>query len=187
MSDTNAARRYARALVHLAAEDDQSDAISTDLARLVELLHGEGSELFEVLRNPAFTLAERAEVLQAVLPRLGVQPATRNFLLLLNERGRASLLPEIERIVREMLDERAGRIRVEVATVEPLTPQLENELRTAFESATGKTVVLDARIDPSLIGGLQARIGGRVYDASIRARLEDMKHRLINAPAAPEA
>jgi F-type H+-transporting ATPase subunit delta len=74
-----------------------------------------------------------------------------------------------------------------VSTVDPLSPQLEGELKAAFATATGKTIVLDARIDPSLIGGMVARIGGRVYDASIRSRLEDVKHRLINAQAAPEA
>ena len=187
MADVNAARRYAVALVELADEASASQTIEQDLQRFVELLAGEGSELGDALRSPVFNQEERKALLEAVLPKLGMHGLTTSFLKLVSERGRMDLLQEIARIFTEMMDDRAGRLRVEVATVVPLTPQLEVEITSAFEKSTGKTVLLDARIDPTLIGGMVARIGDRVYDASIKSRLHDIKHRLINASIAPEA
>ena len=187
MGDVNAARRYAKALVELADESKSAAAIEADLQRFTDLLDGEGSELGRALMSPVFNAEERGALLGAVLPKLGVKQLTINFLSLLSERGRMDLLADIVGIYTRMMDDRAGRLRVQVSTVDPLTPQLEAELVAAFEKSTGKTVLLDARIDPSLIGGMVARIGDRVYDASIKSRLQDIKHRLINASIAPEA
>lgn len=187
MSDASGARRYARALMELGAEAGVEETIERDLTAVVEAFTDEGGELLSALCNPVFSFPERKKVLDVVLPRLGVHPLTQSFLSLVAERGRMAWLPAIHVDFSRMMDTRAGRVRVSVSTVDPLSPGLEAELKTAFEKSTGKTVVLDARIDPSLIGGMVARIGGRVYDASIRSRLEDIKHRLINAQAAPEA
>lgn len=187
MSDANIARRYARALVELAEGSHTADAVGRDLDNVVETLLAHDGELFRALSNPVFTAEERKGVLNVLLPKLGVGDLTRRFLLLVSERGRLGSIPTIRDLYTEMMDDHAGRVRVSVSTVDPLTPQLEGELKAAFASATGKSIVLDAQIDPSLIGGMVARIGGRVYDASIRSRLEDIKHRLINAQVAPEA
>jgi len=187
MSDANAARRYAAALVDLAVSLGEADKVEKDLQRLTTLFAGEGSELFEALCAPIFSVEERGSVLTAIVPRLGLSDLTRRFLGLLSERERMVALPAISKIFTERMDAIAGRVRVVVSTVEPLTPTLEAEIRAVFEKATGKSVVLDARIDPSLIGGLVARIGGRVYDASIKRRLEDIKQRLIHSQATPEA
>ncbi len=187
MAELNAARRFAAALESLAVEADAAETVGDDLASLLEALQSEGGELFRALTNPVITVEERAGVLGAILPRLSLQQLTQNFVRLLSDRGRMGLLPDITRVYTELMDARLGRVRVLVSTVDPLSPQLEAELTAAFEKATGKTVLLDARIDTSLLGGLVARIGSRVYDASLRRRLEDLKHRLINAPALAEA
>lgn len=187
MSDTQVARRYARALVEVAVESGRADAVLAEMVRVLDALQGDGQELFAVLRSPLFSAEERAGLLTTVLPRLGVGKESTDFLRFLSDRGRMSLLAEVVRLFREDMDVRAGRIRVEVLTVDPLTPQLEASIQEAFAKATGKTVVIDASIDTSLIGGLVARVGDRVYDASLRARLEDARNRLINASATPEA
>jgi F-type H+-transporting ATPase subunit delta len=187
MADVNAARRYAVALVELAEQAGTAQSVENDLNRFDDLLTGEGSELAAALRSPVFNVEERKALLDTVLPKLGLNSLTVNFLLLVSERGRMNLLQDIARIFVEMMDERAGRLRVEVSTVDLFTPQFEAELTSAFEKSTGKTVILDACLDPTLIGGMVARIGDRVYDASIKSRLHDIKHRLINASIAPEA
>jgi len=187
MSDGQIARRYARALIDLAVAAGQESTVEAELSRFLDLMLGDGRELFGALKSPLFSAEERVGVLDAVLPRLGIGPVTGGFLKFVSDRGRMSTLPHIGHIFRSAMDERAGRVRVQVSTVEPLSPQLESSIQAAFSKATGKVVLLEARIDPSLIGGLVARVGDRVYDASLRTRLEDVKHRLINAPAAPEA
>jgi F-type H+-transporting ATPase subunit delta len=187
MADLNAARRWAEALIELAVEARNEDAVQRDLVEVVEAVTGEGGALLKALASPVYDVEERKAVLGSVLGRIGVQPLSSNFLRLLVDRGRIGLLPEIAQVYREHIDERAGRLRVQVTTVDPLSPELERELQAAFAKATGKSVVLDTRLDKSLIGGLVARIGGRVYDASLRTRLEDIRSRLVHAQALPEA
>jgi F-type H+-transporting ATPase subunit delta len=187
MSDTNIARRYARALVELAVEAGAEQQVQAEITRFFEATQGDGRELGAALCSPVFNAEERAAVLAAVVPRLGIGPVTAKFLRLLSERGRMELLPAVARLVSATMDERAGVVRVQVATVDPLTPQLEHAVRAVFERATGKRVILDARIDASLIGGLVARIGDKVFDASLASRLDELKRRLIQAPATAEA
>jgi F-type H+-transporting ATPase subunit delta len=94
------------------------------------------------------------------------------------------IVPAIALAYRDIADERAGRQRVTVQTAEPLSPQLQAEVRSALESTTGKTVILKTEVHPELIGGLVARVGDIVYDSSIRTRLEQMKLALLNTPIA---
>ena len=83
----------------------------------------------------------------------------------------------------QLADKHNGRVRVSVTTAEALTPALESEIRAALEQTTGKTVLVDHTIDPSLIGGMIARVGGTVYDSSLRTRLASLKHALTVAEA----
>ena len=183
MSDTAIANRYARALVDLAVETNTSEALSANLTELASFFKEDGAELFSFLRNPVFDAEERRAVLDDLVPRLGLHEFAVNLLRVLSDRDRMSLFPAIESLFTEAMDEKAGRVRVHVRTVDPLTPQLEAEIRTAFEQSTGKQVILQASIDPSLIGGLVARIGGKVFDASIKTRLEGLRRRLSSASA----
>ncbi len=117
-------------------------------------------------------------MLEQVLPKLELHTLASNLLRLLIARGRFDALGAIVDVLTETVDERAGRVLVRVTTAEPLSPQLEMEVRAAFEKSTGKTVRLEALVDPAL---LVARVGGRVYDSSVRTRLEDLQNKLIRA------
>ncbi|HMV69794.1 MAG TPA: ATP synthase F1 subunit delta [Myxococcota bacterium] len=187
MADANAARRYARALVELAVESEAEEIVLGELQRLVANLAGDGRELRHVLCSPVFSAEERAAVLGVILPRLGVGRVTASFLRLLSDRGRFGVIDEVLRLYTAAMDERAGRVRVHVSTTEPLSPQMEHAIRVTFERATGKQVVLDASIDASLIGGMVARLGDRVFDASLRTRLDDLRRKLLTSTAAAEA
>lgn len=182
-----AARRWARSLAELAVDAGVADAVGTDLNELAEALSGEGAALLEALSSPVFTLEERKGVLGALYGKLAVQDLTKAFLGTLAEYDRMGLLPGIHAAYTQIMDDRAGRVRVAVSTVDPLPPALEAELKLAFEKATGKTILLETSLDPSLIGGLVAKVGSRVYDASLRTRLQDIKTRLIHAQAPAEA
>jgi F-type H+-transporting ATPase subunit delta len=173
------ARRYAQALVEVAAEANAVDPIANDLHRVVGLLDANEGQLRAALCSPVFTAEERSSVLAAVLPRLSLHPLAANLLRLINDNGRFAVMPDIAEAYLQLADERAGRQQVEVTTAEPMTPQVEAEVRAALQKATGKTVRLSTKVDPSLLGGLVAKVGGTVYDSSIRTRLEQLKHNLI--------
>jgi F-type H+-transporting ATPase subunit delta len=188
MSDV-VARRYAQALIDVAPDAKAVDAIATSLDRFVAVsTEGvPGRRLDDVLSNPVFTHDERRTVLDQVLARLDLHPLAANLLRLANDKRRLGILPKIAEAYRDLADQRAGRQRVTVQTAEPLTPQLESEVRAAIEAMTGKSVLLRAEVRPDLIGGLVARIGDKVFDSSIRTRLELLQQQLLSAPIVAQA
>ncbi len=187
MANRSVARRYARAFIELAAEQGVVEEIDQELTRVGAAFRGESAPLYEVLANPIFTLQERRAILGDLLPRLDLRDLTQHLLQLILEKGRFDLLHEISEVYTTYADERAGRARVLVTTAEPLTPQLEAEVRAALEQVTGKQVLMDTRVDPDLIGGMIARVGDKVFDASVHTRLQNIKQRLLSGHVPAEA
>lgn len=186
-ADPQVAQRYARALMELAEESGAIEKIATDLRQLVALALSHDGVLLATLSNPVFTLEERRGVLDTMLGRMGLHPMTANIARLLLDKSRFAALPDIADTFSREADARAGRVRVKVQTAEPLTGPLEAEVRTALERVTGKSVVLETEVAAGLIGGMVARVGGTVYDASIRTRLENIKSRLLATQQAAQA
>ena len=184
MADLATARRWATAFLDLAAEDNRIDELGAELSAVREAFAGPG---LYALSNPVFTLDERRAALDAILSKGSVGGLTANLLRLMLDKGRFAILGDVVDVYLANADERAGRLRVVVETAFPLTAQLEGEIRAALEKATGRTVVLEPRVDESLIGGLVARVGSRVYDASVRTRLRELQHRLTSSQVPAEA
>src|SRR5690606_7503315 len=115
MHDLSVARRYAGAMIDVAAEAGVVDRVGDDLDRFVKALELGGGDLRNALCTPVFTVEEREAVLDAILPRLGVHPLTANLLRLANARRRLPLVADIARAYRDEADARAGRVRVQVA------------------------------------------------------------------------
>jgi F-type H+-transporting ATPase subunit delta len=183
MADDNnsIARRYAVAFLDLGRERNAIDQLLGDLERLVDLVNADGGRLIAALANPSFSVNERRGVLTEVLVRTKACSITRNLAHLMLDRNRLAALPQVLAVFREMADVQANRARVHVETAEPLSPQLEAEVRSALERLTGKQVVLDLSVNPDLIAGMVARVGGKVYDASVRARLDNLRQTLNRA------
>jgi F-type H+-transporting ATPase subunit delta len=177
-------RRYAQALIDVAAAENATEPVGKDLDRFVALLRANDNQLGEPLGSPVFTVEERRGVLDAVLPAIDLHPLVANLLRLANDKGRMTLVPAIAEAYRDLADRRADRVRVIVETAEPLTPQLEIEVRASLEVMTGMTVLLESRVKPELIGGIVARVGDKVYDSSLRTRLEQMRQTLLRTPVA---
>ncbi len=188
MADTTtAARRYAQAMIEVAVESDAVDKIGDDLASFATLTRGHDRLLGSALRSPVFTVEERRAVLDEVLPKLDLHPLSQNLLNLINDKGRLGLVDQIAEAYSELADERAGRLRVVVQTAETLTKKLEEEIRKALAAATGKQIVLQTEVEPQLIGGMVAHVGGKVYDSSIRTRLQQIKGALLSSAPTAQA
>ncbi len=183
-NEQGVARRYAQAMVDVAAEAGVVDDVVEQLTSFEEVLQAHEGLLSSALQSPVFTVEERRAVLDEILPKLELGDLTQNLLRLLNDNGRLGILDAITRAYRDLADERAGRVRVVVRSAEPLTEALEAEVKKALEAATGKQVVIEAEVDASLIGGLVARVGSTVYDSSLRTRLQNIKGALL-AGASP--
>ena len=172
------ARRYAKALLEIAAPNKSADALGREVERLAAVVH-DSPALSDALANPVFKLSQRRMVLDDVVKRLVLSRPVRNFALLLLDRGRIGALAAIAREFRTLVDESVGRVRVVVTTARAIDPGAEARLKTALEKKTGKTVLIERREDASLIGGLVAQVGDTVYDGSVRTQLENLRAQLL--------
>lgn len=173
------ARRYARALMGIGVEDGTYEAMGRQLGVLARAMKS-SQELSETLSNPVFPRADRRKVLKAILERIQATKTVESFTMLLLDRERLAVLPDISRELDRMIDERAGRIAAEVVSAQPLTEGQVSQLKAALEKLSGKQVELARREDPELLGGVVAKVGDIVYDGSLRTQLAQMRTSLAD-------
>ena len=172
------ARRYAKALLAIGIEQKTFEGLGREMERLAKA-YSENAELREALGNPVFPLSQRRKLLEELGRRLAVSRTISHFALMLLERGRINYLPDITRKLRELVDEQAGRVRAKITSARPLDIGTEVRIKTALEKATGKTVVLEKREDPSLIGGVVTQLGDVVYDGSVVTQLSNLRQQIL--------
>jgi F-type H+-transporting ATPase subunit delta len=170
-----AARRHAQAAFQIALERDELDVWREDLGRLAEAVRDPGLRAF--LESPRIHLDDKAGVLGRVLDKLN--PVVMNMALLLISRGRLGLLPETVTEFGRLVDEHRGIAHAEVATAVPLDSKQEGKLAHRLSDIMGKDIVLTTEVEPSLIGGLTARVGDKLIDGSIKSRFYALRGSLI--------
>ncbi|HEV8488553.1 MAG TPA: F0F1 ATP synthase subunit delta [Candidatus Limnocylindrales bacterium] len=173
---TTSARRYAEAAFELAAADDGHDSWARDLEEAARVLGDE--QVSRMLDDPTVPLREREDLVGRLLERRVARPVV-NLVRLLAQRGRADLLPAISGEFRRLLNRKRGIVEAVATSAKPLSQADREAVRERVEAMTGAKVELQAEVDESLIGGLTVRVGDRLLDASIRGRLERLRHELI--------
>jgi F-type H+-transporting ATPase subunit delta len=171
-------RRYAKALLSLADEQKQTTRVQKELSDFA-VIWDASAELRSVFENPKVDVASRKKVLTAVLDRMAASPLVKNGLSLLAERGRLKHVPEIAEAFAAFASARTGTVTAEVTSATALPESYFTELKNALEKATGKTVVLVKKQDPTLIAGVVTRVGDRVIDGSVRSRLSELQEELL--------
>jgi len=170
-----AARRYAEAAFETGRADGTLDAWERDMATIaVTMRH---PELRRLLQHPAIPFAEKERVLRAVLGR-GVAQGVVNLLLLMVRRGRPGAIGPMIARFSELLRRERGIALAQVRTALPLDDTQRAEIAARLRALTGAEIEMDESVDPDLIGGVAVRIGDRLYDASVRSRLERLRARL---------
>ncbi len=177
MRSSAAARRYARALFALAKETENVPAVRRELEELALLLD-ENPALSRSLFRPLHPAAQRRGLLRAVCARAGTSPRLRNFYFFLIDQRRLVDFPAIRHEFDRLADDAAGRTRAEVVSATPLRDDQRDRLRRALSMRTGHQVELSEVVDPSLLGGVIARVGGLVFDGSLRTQLSRLRANL---------
>lgn len=180
MIEDRVGRRYARALFELALEDDSVERVAEELDALAATMTG-SDELREVLSFPTNTAELRKSVFAGIADRLGTGTLVRNLVQLLVDRNRMTAFSACATAFRELADEHRGQIRGELVSARPLSHEQLEAVRSKLEKMTGKRVLLETREDPSLIGGLVARVGNTLFDSSIRTQLEGIKRAMSDS------
>ncbi len=170
------AKRYAKALLEAAAEAGALEQVAADLEALGP--HFAAKEVAGFFANPAVPRARKEAALTAAAERASASRIFVSLLRLLQARQRVGLLPDIARLFRDLADERTGRVRAEVTTAVPLPAASLEALAARLSAATGRQVHLTPQVDPTVLGGLVARVGSTLYDASLRTQLRRMREAL---------
>jgi len=170
------ARVYAETLLRSVDRHDRLEPVDESVRGLASVLEA-SPELRRFLAAPQIQATDkRALVRSALSERL--DPLLVRFLELVIEKHREALLEEILTAWADLLDARANRQSATVTTAVPADPEWVTRVRAALELATGKTIVLEERVDPSLLGGLVVRTGDTVIDGSLKSRLTTLRRRL---------
>ncbi len=173
------ARVYAETLLRFAEREGALDQAMEGLSALDTAIATD-REFARFLEAPQITADDKRSLLWSVFEGR-LHPVMLRFLDLVVAKRREPLLPEIAAAWREILDRRANRQGATVTTAVPADPALLVRLRAALEKATGKTISLEERVDPRLLGGVVVRTGDLVMDASLKTRLATLRHRLRTA------
>jgi F-type H+-transporting ATPase subunit delta len=174
MRSSAAARRYARALFALAREKNRVAEIRGELDAMARLLEDHPA-LAQSLFRPLHAAAERRRLLRAVCGRVGSSDTVRNFCSYLIDQRRLVDFPVIREQFGRLADDAEGRTRAEVVCASPLRDEQRDRLRRALAARTGLEVELSVRVDPSLIGGAIATVGGVVFDGSLHTQLWQLR------------
>lgn len=177
MSTRASAARYARALFDVAIKESSPEQAEQDLAAFLDLLR-QHSDLQKALVHPTVAAAAKRGVVQQLLDRLRLSLPVGKLLLMLADRDRLALLPEIVEVYRDRLTDHRQILRAEVTTAEALSKAREAELQQRLAAVTGRPVTLTAKVDPAIIGGMVTRIGSTVYDGSVATQLQVIRQRL---------
>ena len=171
---SRAAHRYARALFALAQEEGGAASIRGELDDMARLLAA-NPDLRRRLFQPLHPVHERRQVLKSVCERGRGSQTIQNFFAYLIDQRRLVAFDAIRDEFNRLADEAAGRIRAEVQSASPLRDEQRAQLVDALARRTGKNIDLTVQVDPSLIGGAIATVGGLVFDGSLRTQLSQLR------------
>jgi F-type H+-transporting ATPase subunit delta len=180
MTPKTAATRYARALFDVALKEHADlEAAEREIAAFLELL-AQHPTLERVLLNPAVPVPRKRAAVVDLTSLARTSPIVTKLLVLLAERDRLTLLKDLVASYRDRLLDHRHIVRAEVITATPLAADGRSDIEQRLAKATGRTIQLHTRVDPAIVGGLVAKIGGTVYDASVTRQLQKMKETLQN-------
>jgi F-type H+-transporting ATPase subunit delta len=171
---TQIARPYAAALYELSQSEGSVDAVESSLAD-VSKLAGESDDFRRFLRSPVISADEKSGAVEAILSRVNLNATVGNFVKVVARNGRLFALPAIIKAFKELAAQGRGEVTAEVTSAAALSAaQLKAHAET-LKQKLGKTVTLTEHVDPSLIGGLQVKVGSQMIDSSLKTKLTAIK------------
>jgi F-type H+-transporting ATPase subunit delta len=172
------AGRYAQALFALAQETSATEEVAGDLATFASFLN-ESEDLRRFVKSPVFSAEEQVKALGALLDRAGIAGVAAKFLKLVATKRRLFAVSDMIRDFNVLHDNARGLSRAAVTVAEPLRPEHVEALKNALANISGgKTVEVDIKVDPTIIGGLIVQLGSRMVDGSLKTKLNLIRTRM---------
>jgi len=179
MSARSASRRYAGVLFEVVQKSGDLAKVETELNAFVALLDG-NSELQAVLADPAIAKPAKHAVLEQILnTATGLSGEVRRLLLMLADRGRLGIVRDVASAYGARLMVHRNIVQAQITTATTLPDSKRDALAKALSAAASADVRLQEKLDPAIMGGIIARVGSVVYDASLTRQLEKMRQQLL--------
>jgi len=168
---------YGQSLLDLAGEQNQAEAIGEELGQIAEIIE-QNPTFAAYLADPGIGHEERAQTLKQTFAGK-VSPLMWNFLGVLNVKRRLKEIPAIAAAYDDLLDEKLGKIEVDVTVAQKLTPDQLEQVRQRVSAALKKDAVIHLYVDDAIIGGMLLRVQDQLIDASVRSQLQAMREQLL--------
>jgi F-type H+-transporting ATPase subunit delta len=173
-----AAGRYARALLDVASREAADlETIGRELDDFLTFFRQQPA-LEHLMLNPAVPAPRKRAAMEQITARSGFSTVVAKLLVLLADRDRLALLRDVAAIYHDALADRQNIVRAEVTSAEPLSPERVQSIERQLAAVTGKRVAMSTKVDAAVIGGVVARVGSTVYDASVATQLKKIRERL---------
>jgi F-type H+-transporting ATPase subunit delta len=175
---TGLAGRYATALFDLADSDDALDQVADDLVNLDRMIDG-SDDLQRLISSPVIARDDQSRGIIAVMETAEMSSLAQRFVGLVARNRRLFALPNMIEAYRSLLAAHRGEATAEVVSAQELTDQQLDAVGDVLRRAVGTPVSIDARVDPSLLGGLVVRLGSQMVDSSLSTKLQRLKLAMI--------
>lgn len=172
---TAVAQRYATAVFELAKSAENVKAVEADLTLLHDALTT-SSDLRSLIQSPIYTREEQSSAITALAEKMELSPMVANTLALMAQKRRLFVLPHMIKNLRDIIAEDKGEVTADVTTAKALTKTQTDRLAASLKKTTGKTVTLNQTVDETLVGGLIVKVGSKMIDTSIRAKLNSLQN-----------
>ena len=177
MSSRASAARYARALLDVVVKEANPEQVEQELTAFTDLV-ARTPQLRKAFGSPAVPTTAKRRIVQEIIARMQPSAPLAKLLLMLADGERLALLADLAPAYSAALREHRQVVQAEVTTAAPMAADQLAQFETRLAKATGRRVTMTSRVDPALIGGAVARVGGVVYDGSVATQLAKMRERL---------
>ena len=177
---TDVGARYAQALFDLANEQGKVSAVEADLKSL-KTMAAESQDLRTLLNSPGFSAEAKAAGLAGLAKKARFDALTQKFLAFVASQRRANALPSMITSFETLAAKARGAVSAEVITPIPMSATQAKGVAAALRQALGKDPEVTTRVDPAILGGIKVRVGSRLFDASLKSKLDSLKFALKRA------
>tara|TARA_B110001454_G_scaffold219198_1_gene251534 strand:+ start:104923 stop:105462 length:540 start_codon:yes stop_codon:yes gene_type:complete len=178
MSSNGVSKRYAKALFAVSKEANSHAQTLASLTALAEATTS--AEVVKFFQDPQVESSKKAQAIASTLEKTKLPENVKNFVTLLMSRKRAAALPEIAKAYEQLMDEESGVTKGDVFSAKPLSQDVVSSLETKISTILKKKIVLKFKEDPTVIGGVVAKVGGWTFDDSLDLHLKKLKEELLN-------
>jgi len=177
---TGIALRYATAIFELAKESNSLDALAADIDALDASIAG-SADLQSLISSPIYSRGEQQAAITAVAGKIGLSENLSNLLALMAAKRRLFVLPQLLRVLRDLIAEEKGEVTADVTAAKALNDAQREKLAEAIKASVGKDVKINLAVDENLIGGLVVKVGSKMIDTSIAAKLSNLQNAMKEA------